>query len=57
MESHIVHSVLLDYLSFATPADSSEMLEQARNHIKALTLSKEGVHVAMMSVWMGTPKV
>lgn len=57
MQSRIVHSVLLDYLGYASPEESSQMLEQARNHIKALTQSKEGVHVAMMCVWMGNPKV
>ncbi|XP_034256850.1 pumilio homolog 3 [Thrips palmi] len=56
VESRIVHSVLLDYLGHASPEESSQMLEQARNHFKALTRSKEGIHVAMMCVWMGTSK-
>lgn len=56
VSSHIVHSVLLDFLGFANPEDSSELLSLARKHVKALTQSKEGVHVAMMCVWMGTPK-
>ena len=56
VESHIVHAVLLDYLSCANPNDIAELLEEARKHMKALTLSKEGINVAMMCVWMGSTK-
>lgn len=56
VESPIVHAVLLDYLGFAKPEDQSEMLELAKNHIKALTQSKDGVHIAMMCVWLSGPK-
>lgn len=56
VQSPIVHSVLLDYLGHVSPEDSSQMLDEARSHIKALTKSKEGVHVAMMCIWMGNPK-
>ncbi|KAK3917245.1 Pumilio-like protein 3 [Frankliniella fusca] len=56
VESPIVHAVLLDYLGFAKPEDQAEMLEQAKNHIKALTQSKDGVHIAMMCIWLSGPK-
>lgn len=56
LDSHIVQTVVSQYLQECSNDDRSELITQLASHIVVLSNSKEGAHAAMECFWHGTNK-
>lgn len=56
INSTLLHTVLLEYLSICSTEDKTEMIVMLRNNIVTLSQTKMGTRIAMQCIWHGTNK-
>lgn len=56
LDSHLVQTVIMQFLQECTTDDRAELISQLATHIVVLSNSKEGASAAMQCYWHGTNK-
>lgn len=56
LDSHIAHTVIMEYLQECNADDRNELISQLVNHVVVLSNSKDGATAAMICFWQGTNK-